>query len=100
MAEPKLTKKAIIARFRAEMGRCSAMTESANECGNWGIERVNDRAFCGQHLTSVLLQADRERRIAERKAKVDAAITRSLAWTALHPSVWDRMPADWGPTSG
>ena len=76
---------------RLEMGKCVSMTGENDQCDNWGIERIEDRAYCGQHVTSVYLKADRERRAAAQKERLDAKVTTYLAWRAEHPSVWDSM---------
>jgi hypothetical protein len=92
VTEKKPTKKALLEAFRAEMGRCSEMIEETRECPHWGIEKVNDRAYCGQHVRAVFLAADAARREAARRAEVDGRIDAYLAWTAVHPSVHDAMP--------
>ncbi len=85
------TIKACEAAKRLEMGKCVSMTGEDTQCDNWGIERIDDKAYCGQHVTSVYLKADRERRAAVHKALLDEKVTTYLAWRAEHPSVWDTL---------
>jgi hypothetical protein len=88
---PHTSKKACEAATRLEMGHCVAMTGEDKQCDNWGLERVDDRAYCGQHANSVYLKADNERRAVARKAELDTRITAYLAWRAAHPSLHDTM---------
>ena len=32
------------------IGQCSAMLDELRQCPHWGIDRVDDRAYCGQHI--------------------------------------------------
>jgi hypothetical protein len=82
---------------REALGPCVELTGSGESCSHLGIERVEERSYCGQHLNSVLLEADRSRRAAQRKAELDERIDRFMAWSSNHPSVWDRPPKDWQP---
>jgi len=97
MPEKKISKAAALRALHEELGRCVALTEKETECRNWAIDRVNDRGYCGQHVASILLREDSARREATRKAEVDHRIETFMAWSALHPSTWDRMPAGWQP---
>jgi len=85
---PHKTKAACEQAQRAELGRCSAMTQSETECSNWAVDRVNDRPYCGQHIASIAAAADKERRQAIRKARMDQAADEFIEFTKLHPSVW------------
>lgn len=78
---------------RIAIGQCASMLDENRECPHWGIDKVNDKPYCGQHLNSVFLAADQARRDAARKAEIDGRIDQFLLWTGEHPSVWDRMPA-------
>lgn len=101
MTEKKITKKAALAAFRAQMGQCAQMLDEERQCPHWGIDRVNDRAYCGQHINTVYLAADKAHRDAAIKATWHQTNQRSLAWRQLHPSVWDAPPpADWVPPPG
>ena len=76
---------------RIAIGQCVSMIDEGHQCGHWGIDRVDDRAYCGQHLNSVYLAADNARREAARKEAMSRRIDEALAWHASHPSVWDRL---------
>lgn len=96
MPEPKKpTKKALLAAFRAEMGKCSSMIEETKECPNWGVEKVDDRAYCGQHVRAVFLAADKHRREVLAREAADARIDYALLWHRDHPSFSDLMPLGW-----
>jgi len=92
---PHKTQAACERARRVAIGQCVAMVSrkgtGPSPCVNWGVDRVNDRPYCGQHLNSILLEADRTGRLARREAKVQGRINLFLAWTAEHPSVHDRM---------
>lgn len=77
---------------RIAIGQCSAMLEETRQCPNWGVDRVDDRAYCGQHIGTVYRVADEARRTAEKREAMNARIDRALAFHRDHPSVWDRMP--------
>jgi len=77
---------------RERLGHCVEMTGAGEECTNWAIDLANDRGYCGQHLSSVLLREDRERRAVRKKAELDDRIAEFLAWRDEHPSVHDRIP--------
>lgn len=82
---------------RIAMGQCSSMLGEDRQCPHWGLDKVDDRPYCGQHLTAVYLAADKRRReVAIREAQ-DARIDRFIAWRKDHASVWDLPPADWSP---
>lgn len=85
------TKKACEQARREAMGHCVELTGAGDECTNWAIEQVAGRGYCGQHLSSVLLKEDRDRRIARKRAELDGRITAYLHWRVEHPSIWDRM---------
>lgn len=82
---------------RVAIGQCVSMIAEDRQCGNWGIDKVNDRPYCGQHLNSVFLAADAARREAARKEDIDQRVDTYMAWVALHPSVNDPMPKGWQP---
>lgn len=82
---------------RVALGQCISMIEEDRQCANWGIDKVSDRPYCGQHLHSVFLAADAARREAVRKADINSRIDAYMAWVALHPSVNDPMPKGWQP---
>ena len=88
---PYSTKKVCEQARREAMGKCAAMTDSGEECLNWAIDRVDERGYCGQHLSSVSLRKDREMRAARKKEELDMRIATYLDWQVEHPSVWDRM---------
>lgn len=85
------TKRACELAAKVEMGKCAAMTDKGEECSHWGIDRVEERPYCGQHINSVLLKADNDRRAATKRAELDERITGYMAWRADHPSVHDTM---------
>jgi hypothetical protein len=85
------TKKGCEANKRLEMGKCVAMTGESSQCDNWGIDRVEDKAYCGQHINSVLLKADNDRRAAKKRAELDGRIDLYLMHRAAHPSLHDTM---------
>ncbi len=95
MSEKKPTKQALLEARRAELGRCRAMTEKETECGNWGIDRVNDKAYCGQHLASIYLKEYEAQRRAAKREALNVEIDRFIAWQATYPAPGERMPADW-----
>jgi hypothetical protein len=80
--------------IRVAIGQCSSMISEEKQCPNWGVDRVEDRAYCGQHIRTVYLAADNARRDAIRRDAMNSRIDRSLAWHREHPSVWDLMPAE------
>jgi hypothetical protein len=82
---------------RIAIGQCVSMIDEDRQCSNWGVDRVDDRAYCGQHLRAVFLAADTERRETARKADVMARIDAYMAWTAAHPSISEPMPIGWQP---
>jgi len=92
MTDKKPTKKALLEAFRAEMGKCSSLLDEDRACPHWGVEKVDGRAYCGQHVGSVYRAADEARRDAARKSASLALIDRALAWHAAHPSVHEPMP--------
>lgn len=78
----EFTSKAACESARREaMGRCSAMTEKMTDCTNWGVDHVNGKAYCGQHLASMALREDEARRQRERTAALDASVAAYLAAT-------------------
>ena len=77
---------------RVAIGPCASMIAEDKPCPHWGIDKVNDKPYCGQHMNSVFLAADQARRDAARKAEIDARIDQFLLWTSAHPSVWEAMP--------
>lgn len=83
---------------RVALGQCSAMLDESRQCDHWGTDRVEERAYCGQHLRSVVMAADNARRTATARDAMNERIDRALAWHATHPSVWDPLPADWSPS--
>lgn len=82
---------------RIAIGQCVSMIEEDRQCAHWGIGKVDDRPYCGQHLNSVFLAADQAARAAARAADINRRIDIYLAWTALHPSFSERMPLGWQP---
>lgn len=80
-----------------EIGTCIAMVKRKGgepaQCTHWGIDRVNDRPYCGQHLNTIIIEADRKLREQAKREIVTRDINAFLEWTARHPSVHDRMPA-------
>lgn len=82
---------------RIAIGQCVSMLDEDRQCDHWGVDRVEGKAYCGQHINSVYLAADKARRDAEQAAEIAARVDAFMAWTALHPSVWDRMPIGWTP---
>jgi len=88
---PYTSKKACETAKRLGMGRCSAMKDNGEECSHWGVEKVDERAYCGQHIASVLLKEDHDRRAAAKRAELDGRISTYLAWRADHPSLHDTM---------
>ena len=86
------TTKAACARARQEeLGHCTHLTQDANECSHWAVDRGNDgKGYCNQHLASIVLADFKARRAAARKQSMDAAAERFIEKTRLHPSVWDR----------
>lgn len=93
--DKKPTKKALLEAFRAEMGKCSAMIEEDKPCEHWGVDRVDGKAYCGQHINSVYLAADVAQRKAIEKAEWRRREDRYIAWRSEHPSVWDASPPGW-----
>lgn len=82
---------------RIAIGQCSTMVAEDKPCPHWGIDKVNDRPYCGLHVRAIFLAADAARRQDEYRKLLTARIDRSLLWHRLHPSVWDRMPEGWNP---
>ena len=78
---------------RIAIGQCSSMLDEDRQCPNWGVDRVEDRPYCGQHIASVYLAADKASREARRKAEMNARADAAIAWHAGHPSIWDVMPS-------
>ncbi len=68
------------------------MVDETKQCPHWGVDRVEDRAYCGQHINSVYLATDRALRAARTKTEQETRIDAALAWHAQHPSVWDLLP--------
>ncbi len=86
------------AQFEKEArGRCVALTEKETECTNWATDEFEERGYCGQHYGARVNAALEARRQAAKMARRAEVIERFMAWTQGHPSVWDRMPADWQP---
>jgi hypothetical protein len=67
------------------------MKDTGEECSHWGVEKVDERAYCGQHLRVMFLAADEHRRAAAKRAELDGRISTYLAWRADHPSLHDTM---------
>jgi hypothetical protein len=89
------TSKAACERARrVAIGQCSSMIDEARQCPHWGVDTVDGKGYCGQHVNSVYLAADRAKRDVARKAEMDGRIDRALQWHALHPSIHDPMPLD------
>lgn len=80
---------------RVAMGQCASMIAEDRQCANWGLGRVENRPYCGQHLNSVYLAADEARRTATYHEAMNARIDRALLWHREHPSIHDRMPEGW-----
>jgi len=93
---PHKTKASCKLARRVAIGQCVAMVVRKRAdplpCGNWGIDRVNDQPYCGQHLNSILLEADRSYRDRGHREAVARDIDAFMKWATEHPSVHDRMP--------
>ena len=61
------------------IGQCSAMLDELRQCPHWGIDRVDDRAYCGQHIGSVYRAADEARRMLARRRQLNDLIDGYLA---------------------
>lgn len=87
------TSKAACERARrAALGPCREMIDEDKSCKNLGTDEYDGKAYCGQHLNSAVLAADRVNREAKVRADRDGRADTFLAWVADHPSVWDMPP--------
>lgn len=77
---------------RIAIGQCAAMIDETHECTHWGVDTVEGRAYCGQHLNSVYLAADRRRREETKKADLNARIDAYIEWTKTFPGFLEHMP--------
>lgn len=91
---PYPTKKACMDAQKAALGPCSAFVgeREPHPCGKWAVVVVGDQPLCGLHANAAALRLDQRGRELRRRAEINTRIDRYLAWTADHPSVWDRMP--------
>lgn len=80
---------------RIAIGQCTSMIEEDRQCDHWGIDKVEGRPYCGVHIATVYLAADRAKRDREYRAAMDARIDRALLWHREHPSIHDHMPEGW-----
>ena len=77
---------------RVAIGQCAAMLDEARQCELWGIDTVEGSAYCGQHLNSVYLAADRRRREDARRTEQNARIDAYIEWTKTFPGFLEHMP--------
>jgi len=73
------TKAACEKARRVAIGQCSSMLDEDRQCGHWGVDTVEERPYCGQHIASVVLTADKTRRERLRREAMNAAAD---AWIA------------------
>ena len=93
---PYRSKTACERARRGALGQCVSMISEDKQCKNLGVDAVEGRAFCGQHIMSVFLEADRRRRAQARademNARIDAYIAAApyreqatIEWWNSHP---------------
>lgn len=77
------------------MGKCVALTgdKEPEPCRNWATSMIDDRGYCGKHAGSVLNRKLIAERASLRAADLNARIDHFIEQSALHPSVWDKLPA-------
>jgi uncharacterized protein (UPF0212 family) len=64
---------------RIAIGQCVSMVAEDRQCIFWGIDKVDDRPYCGQHLNSVYLAADEARRNLARRTEINGRIDTYIA---------------------
>ena len=66
---------------RIAIGQCSAMIEETRQCPHWGVDKVDDRPYCGQHLPSIFRAADESKREQARRDELAGRVDAYLAKT-------------------
>lgn len=66
---------------RIAIGQCVSMLDENRQCPNWGVDTVDGRGYCGQHVGTVYRVADERRRAATAKEAMDARIDDYLSRT-------------------
>lgn len=80
---------------REALGKCESMTANQvtpTQCRQWASSIVDGHPICNMHAESLLLRQHAARVKAEKDAGLLANIEAYMAFTATHPSVWDKMP--------
>lgn len=66
---------------RIAIGQCRAMLDEDRQCPHWGVDTVDGRSYCGQHIGSIFRAAIESERFAKERARVDHLIDEYLART-------------------
>jgi hypothetical protein len=88
---------------RVAIGQCVSMLDENRQCPHWGIDRVDDKPYCGQHINSVYLAAAQARLDADLRAAVTGRIDAYLDKTGQVPHVcgercqFSQVPISGGP---
>jgi hypothetical protein len=72
---------------RTAIGQCVSMIEETRQCPHWGVDQVEGRAYCGQHLGSVFRAADEAKRTAATRAAMIERIDAFMVKTGQVPHV-------------
>jgi hypothetical protein len=72
---------------RITIGQCRAMLDEDRQCPNWGIDTLDGRGYCGQHLPGLFRAADEARRLAAIRDAMNERIDAFMVKTGQTPHV-------------
>lgn len=72
---------------RIAIGQCVAMIDESRQCPHWGVDKVEDRPYCGQHIGTVYRAADEAVRTAARRQAMNERIDAFMASSGQVPHV-------------
>ena len=72
---------------RVAIGQCSSMLDENRQCDHWGVDKVEDRPYCGQHLNSVAFATANAKLQQRIRDEVNSRIDAYLAKNGIQPHV-------------
>jgi hypothetical protein len=93
---PHNSKAACETARKIAVGQCSELVgdKDPHPCTRWGVDLIDGRPFCGQHITAKAIEAASLAARQAKQAAINARIEQYIAWREMHPSVWDEMPKE------